>query len=245
MEVAILGRGPTAPFLSARDRFATEYDLDRPVEVRIVPDSQQRTRTGHSDDGHVLIISHHAASGVMARDLAVHEFAHMRRHEAGHPSHTVPTGEVLHVALAGDRVDSRIVAHCHQIANHMKDIYADDLTLDVGPGDRLVAMLESRLAAAMADREPASTPVRGRGSIERTGAAITAVNAAFALALAERHDLVGDDHRLYDLAHAAGDDAPTVDLDRFRRLFRSLGESRSYRAALTDAVREYAAATAT
>jgi hypothetical protein len=29
MEVAIRGRGPTAPFLSARDRFATEYDIDR------------------------------------------------------------------------------------------------------------------------------------------------------------------------------------------------------------------------
>jgi hypothetical protein len=242
MQVAVRGRGPAAPFLSARDRFATEYDLDRPVTVRIVPDPDERTRTGHADDGHLLVISHQAASGVMARELAGHEFAHMRRHETRHPSHTVPTSEVLHVALAGDRIDGRTVTQCYQIANHMKDIYADDLTLSVGPGDRLVSLLEARLAAAVADHQVTPASVRDHDSTTRTGAPIRAVNAAFALALVERHGLVDGDHGLYDLAHAAGNDAPAVDLDRFRRLFRSLGESRSYRGALTEAIQEYASA---
>jgi hypothetical protein len=72
---------------------------------------------------------------------------------------------------------------------------------------------------------------------------ITAVNAAFALALLERHDLLPDDHRLYDLAHAAADDAPGVDLAEFKHRFRSLAEDPTesdYRKALVDVTRAYA-----
>jgi hypothetical protein len=51
------------------------------------------------------------------------------------------------------------------------------------------------------------------------------------------------DHRLYDLAHAAENDAPGVDLDAFKRRFESLGpdpDESEYRRSLADAVREYA-----
>ncbi|MFC6737110.1 DUF5781 family protein, partial [Halolamina salina] len=71
---------------------------------------------------------------------------------------------------------------------------------------------------------------------------ITAVNAAFALALVERHDLVGPDHRIYDLAHAAADDAPEVGVEEFAEVFRSLDDDPSeseYRKALVDVTREY------
>jgi len=37
---------------------------------------------------------------------------------------------------------------------------------------------------------------------------MTAVNAAFALALLERNGAIDDAHRIYDLAHAAAEDAP-------------------------------------
>jgi len=149
---------------------------------------------------------------------------------------------VLYLALAGKSVERRKLSHCYQIANHMKDIYADDITLSVGPGEKLLSFLESSLAAAVADR-PETPP---RPGLERLSASadpeITAVNAAFALALAERHDLVDRDHRLYDLAHAAAMDAPKVDFEAFKQRFRELArepDTSSYRQVLVDATRAY------
>jgi len=178
----------------------------------------------------------------MAKELALHEFAHMARYEEAHPSHHQSTAEALFLALAGRSVERRKLSHCYQIANHMKDIYADDITLDIGPAGKLVAFMESSLAGALADSPP-SAP----GDWERrTGAAdpeITAVNAAFALALLERHDAIDDGHRLYDLADAAAADAPEIAFLRFKNHFRSLGsdpDESEYRKALVDVTREYA-----
>ncbi|MFB6164645.1 MAG: DUF5781 family protein [Haloarculaceae archaeon] len=241
MDVRVQGVGPTEPFLSARDLFETEYDLERPVSVHVHEDPDERTWTGHTDEQHYLHISGQAATSAMARELALHEFSHMRRYEQGHPSHTQSTEEALYLALAGRSVEQRKLTHCHQIANHMKDIYADDITLSVAPADKLVAFLESGLAAALADR-----PVDPAAWTRRTPAAdpeITAVNAAFALALVERHGLVDADHRLYDLAHAAAEDAPGIHFERFKRRFRTLADDpdeSEYRKALVDVTREYA-----
>jgi len=241
MEVRVRGPGPSAPFLGARDLFETERQLERPVEVTVVEDPDERTRVSHDETGHHLTISRKAATSAMARELALHEFAHMHHHERGHPSHTQSTKEAIFLALAGRSVERRKLTHCYQIANHMKDIYADDLWLDVAPADKLVAFLEASLAAAVADR-PADPPAWQR----LTPAAdpeITAVNAAFALGLLERHGLVGRDHRLYDLAHAAAADAPGLSLDAFKRRFRGLArdpDESQYRKALVDVTRAYA-----
>ncbi|MDJ1432952.1 DUF5781 family protein [Halostagnicola sp. A-GB9-2] len=242
MDIRVHGSGPAAPFLSARDRFETEHDLSLPVTVRLRDDPDERTWAAHYDDYHVLNISRQVASSAMASELALHEFAHMARHEEAHPSHTQSIDEVLYLSLAGKRVERRKLAHCYQIANHMKDIYADDITLSVGPGEKLLAFLESSLAAAVADRpNPPSRPGLERIS-PSADPEITAVNAAFALALAERHDLLEDDHRLYDLAHAAAMDAPGIDFEGFRERFRELTEepdSSSYKQVLVDATRSY------
>ncbi|OIB57809.1 DUF5781 family protein [Natrialba sp. SSL1] len=244
MDIRIQGPGPTSPFLSARDLFETEHDLSLPVYVRLRDDPDERTWAGHYEDRHVLNISRQAASSAMARELALHEFAHMARYEEDHPSHTQSIEEVLYLALAGKSVERRKLSHCYQIANHMKDIYADDITLSVGPGEKLLSFLESSLATAVADRP--DTP--SRPGLQRLSASadpdITAVNAAFALALAERHELVNPDesHRLYDLAHAAAMDAPAVDTMAFRRRFRDLGretDASTYRKVLVDATRSY------
>ncbi|USZ69361.1 DUF5781 family protein [Halorussus salilacus] len=248
MDVHVHEPGPSAPFLRARDLFETGYDLDRPVHVHVRDSPDERTWTAHPEGRHVLNISRQAATSAMARELALHEYAHMARHEQAHPSHTQSTEEVLFLALSGTSVERRRVTHCYQIANHMKDIYADDITLRVGPTDKLVSFLESELAAAVADRP---TPRRHGPAGDRDGLRITstadpemtAVNAAFALALVERHGLVDGDHRLYDLAHAAADDATDVDLWGFKRRFESLGpdpDESEYRRNLVDAAREYA-----
>ncbi|ELY46615.1 DUF5781 family protein [Natronorubrum sulfidifaciens] len=242
MDLRIQGPGPTTPFLSARDLFETEHELSLPVYVQFRDDPDERTWAGHYDDRHVLNMSRQAASSAMARELVLHELAHMARHEQEHPSHIQSTEEVLYLALAGKRVERRKLSHCYQIANHMKDIYADDITLAVGPGQKLLSFLESSLAMALADRpDPPSRP-----GLERLSASadpdITAVNAAFALALAERHDLVDDDHRLYDLAHVAAMDAPHVDFAGFKQRFRELArdpDASLYRQLLVDATRAY------
>ena len=152
------------------------------------------------------------------------------------------TEEALFLGLSGRSVERRKLAQCYQIANHMKDIYADDITLDIGPTGKLVSFLESSLARAVADSPP-SVP----GGWQRWTAAadpdITAVNAAFALALLERHDAIDAGHRLYDLADAAAADAPAVSVASFKRQFRSLAadpDASEYRQALVDVTREYA-----
>ncbi|WP_255168945.1 DUF5781 family protein [Natrononativus amylolyticus] len=242
MDLRVQGPGPTAPFLGARDLFETEYELSLPVHVQLREDPDERTWAAHYDDRHVLNISRQAASSALARELALHEFSHMARHEESHPSHVQSTEEVLYLALAGKTVERRKLAHCYQIANHMKDIYADDITLAVGPGEKLLAFLESSLAAAVADRPTAPSGPNVTRISPGADPEITAVNAAFALALAERHDLLAADHRLYDLAHAASEDAPGVDFEGFRERFRELTrepDSSSYRQVLVDATRAY------
>ncbi|MEF8786963.1 MAG: DUF5781 family protein [Haloarculaceae archaeon] len=241
MDVGVDGPGPAAPFLSARDLFETECDLERPVQVRILEDPDERTRVSHSDEGHCLTISQQAATSAMARELALHEFAHMHHHEREHPSHTQSTREAILLALAGRSVEQRKLTHCYQIANHMKDIYADDVWLELAPADKLVDFLEASLAAAVADR-PAG-PSTWQRMTPAADPDITAVNAAFALALVERHSLVDDDHRLYDLAHAAAADAPEISLSQFKHQFKTLAtdpDESEYRKALVDVTRAYA-----
>lgn len=242
MDVRVQGRGPSEPFLSARGLFETEHDLAWPVEIEIRENPDERTLTGHYDDSHhTLVMSRQAATSAMARELALHEYAHMRRYEDRHPSHTQSTAEALFLALAGRSVERRKLSHCYQIANHMKDIYADDITLDVAPSDKLRAFLEASLAAALADR-PGESPRDWQRISPAADPEITAVNAAFALALLERHDAVRPGHRLYDLAHAAARDAPGVRVEAFKTLFKSLGPNpgeSEYRKALVDATREY------
>ncbi|MFC6990082.1 DUF5781 family protein [Haloplanus sp. GCM10025708] len=246
MDVRVKGTAPPDPFLGAAELLETEYELTDPVRVRVRDDPDERTWAAHYDDYHVLNISRQAATSAMARELALHELAHMVRHEGRHASHTQSTEEALFLALSGRSVERRKLSHCYQIANHMKDIYADDITLSVAPADKLVQFLESKLAAAVADSPPTAPRSDSRRVSTASDPDITAVNAAFALALVERHDLVGDSHRLYDLAHAAADDAPNVGLDRFRRRFRSLVDDPSesdYRKELVDVTRQYAVGT--
>lgn len=242
MELTVHGPGPTAPFLSARDRFETTYDLTLPVEVHVSTDPDERTWAAHYDDHHVLNISGHAANSAMATELAVHEYAHMHRYETGHPSHVQPTDEALFLAFAGHRIERRKLTQCYQIANHMKDIYADDITLTVSPGDKLVSFLESELASALAER-PREPPAGWTRLTPAADPDITAINAAFALALLERHGCIGPSHRLYDLARAAASDAPRIDLGRFKHRFKTLAhdpDASDYRKALVDIARDYA-----
>ncbi len=246
MDIRVSGATRPEPFLNAGSLLATEQELSLPVEVKIRENPDERTMAAHYEDRHELVISRKAATSAMARELALHELSHMARYESDHPSHTQSTEEALFLALAGQSVEQRKLTHCYQIANHMKDIYADDITLSVGPSEKFVGFFESQLAAALADRPreyPGAWGENGRLSSPGTDAEITAVNAAFALAMVERHELADSDHRLYELARIAADDAPSVDLDEFKHRFATLAEhptESEYRKSLVDVTRSYA-----
>lgn len=220
MDLRVHGSIPAMPFEEARSRLEPTHDIEKPIDIEVSPDPDERTWTSHFTDRHVLSLSRQAATSAMATELAIHEFAHMRRAEEAHPSHTVDTEEVLFLALAGKRVQSAVIPHASQIANHIRDIYADDITLSVSSGEKLAAFLEAELAAAIRDR-PGDVPEGGYSLSRTADPALTVVNAAFALALLDRHEVVAD-HRIGDLAHAAERDAPAIDLESFRRRFRSL-----------------------
>ncbi len=232
MDVRVRGDVDPGPFLSARGVFETEYDLERPVHVQIRENPEERTWTAHYEDHHVLNISKRIATSAMVRELTLHELSHMYRYEEGHVSHHQSTHEALYLGLSGPARDDLLPYHGLQIINHMKDIYADDLTLSLGPSTKLVDFLESSLADAV-----------GRNGDEDSSADITAVNAAFALALCERNTLLDADHRLYDLAAVAAEDAPHVPVDRFKHRFKSLAANPTateYRQELVGSIRSYA-----
>ena len=244
MDVRVQGAVAPGPFLSAADLLETEYSLSQPVEVHIRENPDERTWAAHYDDHHVLNISRQAATSVLARELALHEFAHMARYEQRHASHTQSTDEALFLALSGESVERQKLAHCYQIANHMKDIYADDITLSLAPASKLVDFFASKLATAISDH---NSDESGFSPVETTGAdpEMTVVNAAFALALVERHGLVNTEHRLYELADTAADIAPEVDLAGFKRRFKTLGDDPTeseYRKSLVEMTRAYATA---
>ncbi|MFB6113746.1 MAG: DUF5781 family protein [Halodesulfurarchaeum sp.] len=220
MELRVDGAAPARPFELARSRFEIDHDLELPVAVEIRRDPTERTRTVHEPTHHRLTVSEQVARSSLAPELAVHEFAHMRRREESHPSHMVDVSEAIYLASSGTDIDRTTVAHAYQIANHVRDIYADDITFEVASGEKLASFFESRLAEALADQSAGSRYTGYRLSAG-FDPAITAVNAGFALGLLERHD-VERNHRLYELAHAAQADAPRVDVSRFRREFRDL-----------------------
>lgn len=237
MEVRVQGEVDPGPFLSAQDIFETEFDLDRPVYVKVREDPDVRTWTAHYDNHHHLNVSRRVATSAMARELTLHELSHMYRYEEGHASHRQSTKEALYLALAGPAADDRIAYHGLQIANHMKDIYADDLTLSVGPSGKLVSFFESSLATAVGDAQPGTDAT-----------SITAVNAAFALALCERHELLDRSHRLYDLADIAAGDAPHIPIDHYKGRFRSLVDNPTpteYRRELVGTIKSFASDIAT
>ena len=127
----------------------------------------------------------------------------------------------------------------------MKDIYADDITLDLAPATKLIDFFAAKLATALADRQPEDDRPDWHRETPGSDPDITAVNAAFALGLVERHNLVEPTHRLYALADAAAADAPSVDFSAFKERFKSLGSDPSeseYRKALVDVTRAYAVA---
>ena len=242
MEVNVRGGAPPGPFRSAAEMLETRYDVETPVYVTVAEDPDTRTHVVHYREHHEVVISAAAVSSAMARELILHEFAHVVRNEEGHSSHHLETTEAVMIGAAGRHVPRPKLIHCYQIANHMRDIYADDITLDLLPPQKLMSYLTSAVAAAVTE---ASHPTMGPHSrlVSRApDPEITAVNAAFAMGVARRHGVDPRAHRLEALAHAAADDAPRIDVDIFADRFAKLQadpSTREYRRDLVEMMRTY------
>jgi len=145
------------PFLGAADLFETEWVPRRPGS-RESARGPRATWAGHYDGYHVLNVSKRAhTSAMMARARRPRAVAHGPLRGGARLSRPVDRGGAVPRALRRDGGAPQARAHCYQIANHMKDIYADDITLSVAPADKLLGFLESTLAAAVvADRPEVS-----------------------------------------------------------------------------------------
>lgn len=137
MELDFDGTGPTAPFLGTRDLFRTEHDLEWPVTIRMREDPDERKCVSHDADNHRLTIYRQAVTSAIARELALHEFAYMHHAEVD-PLTTPSTEERLFLSLSGRTIERRTLTQCYRIANHTRDIYADDIWLNVALADKLV-----------------------------------------------------------------------------------------------------------
>ena len=242
MEVNVRGGAPPGPFLSAAEMLETRYDVETPVYVTVAEDPDTRTHVVHYREHHEVVISAAAVSSAMARELILHEFAHVVRNEEGHSSHHLETTEAVMIGAAGRHVPRPKLIHCYQIANHMRDIYADDITLDLLPPDKLMAYLASAVAHAVSEAPHPVMRPQSRLVSRAPDPEITAVNAAFALGVARRHGVDPAAHRLEALAHAAGDDAPRIDIDAFADRFARLRadpSTREYRRALVETMQTY------
>ena len=242
MEVNVRGGAPPGVFLSAAEMLETRYDVEDPVYVTVEDDPDTRTHVLHYNDRHEVVISAAAVSSAMARELVLHEFAHIVRHEEGHTSHHLEPAEALMLGTAGRRVPRPKLIHCYQIANHMRDIYADDITLDLLPPQKLMSYLASAVADAVTETHHSMMGPQSRLVSRAPDPEITAVNAAFAMGVARRHGADPQAHRLEALAHAAADDAPRIDIDIFADRFaglRSDPSAREYRRELVEMMRTY------
>jgi len=233
------------PFLGAADLFETEWSLDDPVHVK-VRDPDERTWAGHYDGYHVLNVSKRAATSAMARELAVHELSHMARYEEGaRVSHPIDRGGAVPRALRRDGGAPQARALLPDREPHEGHLRRRHHALGRARGQ---APRLPRVDPRGRRRRPTPS-LPGRRPPVTAGAdpEITAVNAAFALALVERHDIAGPGHRITTSRARRATPTPSTRrsdaVARRRRDFGRSGSSRSARPVrerLPDRLAQYA-----
>jgi len=240
MDLRVQGMSPD-PFLGAADLFETEWSLDDPVHVKVREDPDERTWAGHYDGYHVLNVEarRHQRDGPRAgRPRAV---AHGPLRGGARVSHPIDRGGAVPRALRRDGGAPQARALLPDREPHEGHLRRRHHALGRARGQ--APRLPRVDPRGRRRRPPRGLPGRRPAGHGRCRPEITAVNAAFALALVERHDIAGPGHRIYDLARAAGSDTDAVDVDAFKERFLALGPDPSesdYRKALVAAARAYA-----
>jgi hypothetical protein len=156
--------------------------LRRPVAL-VIEEMPIMGATQTTRDGHRLHVAAHAVHAGSLEGLMAHEMGHMVRTEQGHPSHRP---EVHRHAVEGVVVppgQRRAFGGVVRTAiNHVEDIYADDLALQVIGDDDGMAAFFSDWARNSAQPGPTRWATVGQ-----------AVTVAFALGNLARHRIRPED----------------------------------------------------
>ena len=113
--------------------------LERPVSL-VIEDMPIMGATESTADGHRLHIAAHAVGSGMLDGLMAHEMGHMVRTERGHPSHRTEIHRRVFDSIDVPARQRRAFGGIARGAvNHVEDIYADDLAIEVIGRDRDIA----------------------------------------------------------------------------------------------------------
>lgn len=164
------------------------YPLQGDVEVVIDKTLPYMGYTTERNNEKVIVVSGEALSGSMALNLLIHEMSHQYHIQTGHPSHNQQllltiTAWVMH----GKAVEPYQEEILQSILNNIQDLYADDISFKIfEKHERLNEFFMGWI----------HTPVAVRTLQDRWENAENLVNAAFAQANLERHDVHDTDGKL-------------------------------------------------
>lgn len=119
---------------AVKEAFGKSYDAMRTLgfaisgEVRIVVDSNLPIMgyTFSRKDAHVIVVSESALDSGLLEGLLVHEMSHIYLAEKNHPSHD--NMEDVLKGFVEEDYRGRVI---HDLVNHVKNIYADDVAFKV------------------------------------------------------------------------------------------------------------------
>ena len=109
--------------------------LGKPVSLVIEP-MPIMGATESTKDGHRLHVADHAVRSRMLDGLIAHEIGHMALAEQGHPSHRADVHRRLVAAVDLASRPRAFGGVVRGAMNHVQDVYADDLAIEVIGDDR-------------------------------------------------------------------------------------------------------------
>ncbi len=104
------------------------FSISGPVRIAVDPNLAFMGYTYTKDGVHTIVVSGMAIASGLLDGLLVHEMSHVYMGGANHPSHDeVLVQSVLQRFMRGDYRDGVL----HEIVNHVKNVYADDVAFAV------------------------------------------------------------------------------------------------------------------
>lgn len=117
------------------------FEITEPVEVAVDPNLPFMGYTIPQGDGFRIVVSGTAVDSGMLEGLLVHEMSHIYRMQTSHPSHN---GLIIGTVLTQLDIQSPSGEYqkqiLHNLVNHIQDLYADDLALQVFRRGRVLPM---------------------------------------------------------------------------------------------------------
>jgi hypothetical protein len=174
------------------------FPIDQEVKVTVDENLPFMGYTSREWQTHSIVVSGFAAqSGIMLRGLLAHELSHVYRNITKHPSHN----EQIIAHLAGSFINlynlhadfQREILH--QVINHIQDLYADDISMQVlitGESRLLDSKVLEGFFVEWVKDEPAQTSDARKN---RWVNAAIMLNNSFAVSNMQRHGIGDHDQK--------------------------------------------------